>query len=207
MRKISFARVVAALAVCTSAALTPALVGAIDSGRGGVGSAGGVGPPVAIDLNRGEARFEGRTIDLSKDWEGAEACHVADELVTTCYRTEDEMDQALGITDRMPVDVQRTGGPEGLRAYATCQYALRLYKNSYYGGQVLYITSRWQFVNLSWFGFDNAVSSYRVGGCASLFRSGSYGSGSTYPGPTYAWASAPYMYWGWDNVISSVYQY
>ena len=60
-------------------------------------------------------------------------------------------------------------------------------------------------LNLSTYGFDNDTSSYRVGACASTFWAGASGSGSVYPGPTGANASASSMLSGWNNVVSSVY--
>ena len=154
---------------------------------------------------RSQASFEGRQIDLSKDWEGAGACWVDEVGTAECFGTESEMDLALVAAGH---DLATTNSPteadkrEGARA-ASCSSSLRLYRNNYDGGGVVYLSQRGYWINLSWYGFDNVVSSYRVGGCSTTFRSGSNGSGTTYWGATWAWASKSSMS-GWNNVLSSV---
>ena len=151
------------------------------------------------------ATFEGREIDMSKNWEGADACWIDEVGKAACFRTESEMDRALVAAGH---DIALTNSPtkadkrEGARA-ASCSSSLRLYRNNYYGGGVVYLSQRGYWINLSWYGFDNVVSSYRVGGCSTTFRSGSYGTGTTYWGGTWAWASKSSMS-GWNNVLSSV---
>ncbi len=191
-------RTVAILAV-TGVSLVGALsVDAADSGRASV----------AATTDRSVATFEGREIDLSKDWGEAAACWVDEVGKATCFRTEAMMDRALVAAGK---DLAATNSPtevdkrEGARA-AGCSSSLRLYRNNYYGGGVVYLSQRGYWINLSWYGFDNVVSSYRVGGCSSTFRSGSNGSGNTYWGGTWAWASKSSMS-GWNNVLSSVYIY
>lgn len=175
------------------AVITPNAAGAIDSGR----SSGSV--EVVDDL--GVARFEGRQIDLKTSWGDAEACHVTNDLDVTCYRTERQMDRALGINAASGGDY-----PSAANGYATCGSSLKLYWGSYYNTPVLYMTVRQSWTTLSWFGSDNVISSYKVGACYTTMRSGSYGTGSTYPGPTWAWAKRTTMGYGWwDNVLSSVY--
>ena len=180
-----------ALALGTIAVIAPTDAGAVDSGRGEL-----------VLVERGKATFEGRTIDLQKGWGDAEACHVAEDLTTTCYRSEAAMDAAHGLN-------VRTGGdyPSAANGYASCGSSLRLYWNSYYNSPVLYLTTRWSWTTLSWFGYDNVTSSFKVGGCSVTFRSGSYGGGSTYPGPYWAWSARATMGYGWDNVLSSVFIY
>jgi hypothetical protein len=80
-----------------------------------------------------------------------------------------------------------------------------LYRSTSYGGAVLQLTTRYTYINLSGYGFDNDTSSYRVGACAAYFYDGTNGGGSVYPGSTGAGVSASSMVSGWDNRISSVY--
>lgn len=160
------------------------------------------GLDVATERSLGRAQFEGRTINLQDSWEDAEACHIAQDLAITCYKTEKEMDDALGLAHRAGGDY-----PSQANGFATCGSSLKLYKNKYYGTPVAYLTVRGAWTNMSWFGFDNQVSSYRIGACYSVFRSGSGGSGSTYPGPTHAYAMRGTMGWYWDNVLSSTWQW
>ncbi len=185
------ARALLAVAMGAIAVIAPTDAGAVDQGQ-----------PPDVSLQRGRATFEGRTIDLQKGWGAAQACHVAEDLEVTCYRSERAMDKAHGL--------DRNGGgdyPSAANGYASCGSYLRLYKYNYYSTPALYLTSRGTWLTLSWFGFDNTVSSFKIGGCAVTFRSGSYGGGSTYPGPYWAWAQRSTMGWGWDNVLSSVYIY
>ena len=165
----------------------------------------GLSAAAPTDVARSVANYEGRVIDLAKDWEGAQACWVDEAGTATCFRSEAQMDRALVAAGK---DLSQTNPSraaeerEGARA-AACSSSLRLYRNNYYGGGVLYLTQRYSWINMSWYGFDNVVSSYRVGGCSAKFRSGSYGGGNTYWGATWAWASRSSMS-GWNNVLSSV---
>ena len=153
---------------------------------------------------RSIAEFEGRRIDLSKDWEGAQACWVDESGSARCFASEAELDEAIAA-DEPPTDAAKPGdeSPANARA-ASCSTSLRLYRDSYFAGPLLYVSQRYTWVNLSWYGFDNVVSSYRVGACSATFRSGSNGSGSTYGGSTGAWSAASVM-GSWSDVLSSVY--
>ncbi len=184
------ARALVAVAMGAIAVIAPTDAGALDNGKS------------SAVAERGLAEFEGRTIDLKEGWGDARACHVDENLDVTCYRSEAQMDRALGLSA-----TDRGGAPSEAHGFASCSSSLRLYWNSYYSGPVLYLTSRQSWITLSWFGFDNVTSSYKVGACSSLFRSGSHGTGSTYPGGTWAWAQRSTMGYGWDNVLSSVYIY
>lgn len=165
----------------------------------------GLSAPAPVDAARSAAAYDGRVIDLAKDWEGAQACWVDEIGAATCFRSEAQMDQALVAAGKDLAQTNPSSAAdkrEGARA-ATCSSSLRLYRNNYYGGGVLYLSQRYSWINMSWYGFDNVVSSYRVGGCSAKFRSGSNGGGNTYWGATWAWASKSSMN-GWNNVLSSV---
>lgn len=140
------------------------------------------------------ALFDGRWIELSEGWGEARAC-TSDGVTTICYRSEAEMDQALDTPALL----------YSVALFASCSSSLRLYRSTSYGGAVLQLTTRYTFINLSGYGFDNDTSSYRVGACAAYFYDGANGSGTVYPGPTGANASAASMLAGWDNRVSSVY--
>lgn len=154
---------------------------------------------------RSIASFEGTTLDLSKSWGDAGACWVDPEGMATCYRTEKEMDAAIvaagGDLGRAATEADR--GIAHSARMASCSSSLRLYRNNSYSGGTLYLTQRYSWINLSWYGFDNDTSSYRVGACSSTFRSGSYGGGTTYWGGTNAYNSRSSMP-GWNDVLSSV---
>jgi hypothetical protein len=185
------ARALVAVSMGAIAIIAPTDAGAVDSGRAS---------PAAAE--RGRANFEGRSIDLQKGWGNAKACHVSETLEVTCYRSEKAMDKAMGLSARAGGDY-----PSAANGYASCGSSLRLYRNNYYSSPVLYLTTRGSWTSLSWFGFNNVTSSYRVGACSAVFRSGNYGGGSTYRGGTWAWARRSTMGYGWDNVLSSTYIY
>ncbi|MEZ5219085.1 MAG: hypothetical protein R2705_10190 [Ilumatobacteraceae bacterium] len=156
------------------------------------------------------ADFEGTTIDLAVDWNGATAC-VSDGVDTTCYRSEEQMDRALrsdttsaGTTASRSAALDPSTGVMAA-ASSSCSSSVRLYSNSYYSGSVLAFTARGIVINLGSYGFSNVTSSFKIGACSSTFWDGSYGSGAVYPGSTWAWSAASTMYSGWDNRVSSIY--
>lgn len=147
-------------------------------------------PPGAVAL------FEGSTLDLSRSWGGATAC-ATDGRTVHCFRTE------AAMTAHLRHD-RPTGGAEGT-AQVSCTSSLRLYDGTGYGGQVLAITARYLWINLSTYGFDNRASSYRVGACPAYLAESSSGGGAWYPGDTSAGRQSWSMAVGWNNRISSAY--
>lgn len=202
----------ALITVATGAALIlPLSANAAESGRAPATEPGAEAPGLEL-AERSIAKFEGRDIDLSKSWEDATACWVHQDLSVTCYRTEAELDVAVALEQPTEMLTEASAGlgegfarANGFRAYS-CSTSARLYKGSFYSYSLLYISSRHTWINMSWFGFDNTVSSYKIGACSMVFRSGSYGGGSTYWGGTSAWTWKSSM-GSWDNVLSSVYMY
>lgn len=160
------------------------------------------------------ADFEGRSLDLAESWGDARAC-IEIAGTVSCYRSEADMDVAHPefVFDRAQISVAEEAGVTSAPAAAfsgpfvtvlSCSTSLRLYRSTNYTGSVLQLTSRAVTHNMSAFGFDNDVSSYKVGACSSTFWSGSNLSGSIYPGSTDANDVSPSMGGGWDNIVSSV---
>jgi hypothetical protein len=153
------------------------------------------------------AWFEGGEIDLSKSWGDATACvELGDH--TECFRTEAEMLEAHPELAETTTTNDRVGSSRvssDATIQAACSTGLRLYRVTSYGGIALSLTTRSIWHNMASYGYDNDTSSYKVGGCSSVFRAGASGAGSTYPGNTGANAWAASMLAGWDNVVSSVY--
>lgn len=147
-----------------------------------------------------EVAFGDGVLDLSESWGDATACAELGSTVE-CFATESE------LLDVHPELLVTAFAGQTSSQSSSCSTALRLYRGSSHGGGVLYLSTRGTWLSLSSYGFDNDTSSYRVGACSSIFRSGSGGAGSEYPGPTSAGASGSAMRSGWDNVISSVYLY
>lgn len=156
------------------------------------------------------ATFEGRSIDLSKDWEEARACLVWRQGgVLECFRTPQSLDAR--IAQLSPERHRGRDSPEGTEtmSYSTssfsCSSSLRLFDYSYYGGRQLSYWDRGFWQNLADFGFEDRTSSYAVGGCYAHLAEHAWGGGWWYPGPTYPYAGEPVMSWGWSNTISSIY--
>lgn len=155
------------------------------------------------------ALFEGQPIDLSKGWGAAKACVVWEaQGVVECFRSEQEMDRR---TVRLLSDFDQTVRSEStaddvLLLVVECSSSLRLYDGVGYVTPVLYILDRYQWINLSSYGFDNRTSSYRVGACPAYFADYTNGGGSWYPtSSTEAWDVSSSMLSGWNNRVSSVY--
>lgn len=165
-------------------------------------TAGGSSPAGAAD-DRGAAgvlaSYEGRTIDLSQDWEGAKAC-ASDGVTAACFDSEAEMDRWVLATysDRVAGD--------GARALlANCATGLKLHDPTGFGNPLISLVARGVWTNLSAYGFDNKTSSYVVGACSAVFAENASGGGAWYPGSTSAGASASTMVAGWSNRVSSIY--
>lgn len=172
--------------------------------------AGPDGPTTAPEGRPAIATFEGRSIDLSQDWEEARACLVWRQGgVLECFRTPQSLDARMA-----QLSPERQRGPDSPDAtetmsYSTssfsCSSSLRLFDYSYYGGRQLSFWDRGFWQNLSDFGFEDRTSSYAVGGCYAHLAEHAWGGGWWYPGPTYPYAGEPVMYAGWSNTISSIY--
>ncbi|MFN8021143.1 MAG: hypothetical protein U0Q03_06390 [Acidimicrobiales bacterium] len=145
------------------------------------------------------ADYEGTEIDLRVGWDGARACET-DGVETTCYDTESQMVAALaaeGVT-------AAPSGSSGLKRLSCSSY-LRLYTGTGYTGSVLALTTQYLYLNLSSYGFNNVISSYKVGGCDAAFFDLSNGGAPQYGGPTGSNDWSTTMLAGWDNRISSVF--
>jgi hypothetical protein len=157
--------------------------------------------------NPSAAIFEQGELDLGESWGDATACIEFDDR-TECFRTEDELVAAYpeyGSTGGAGESTSAAAPIGDFTTTSVCSTSLRLYRLTGFTGGTLVLTTRAVVLNLSTYGFDNDTSSYRVGACASTFWAGASGSGSVYPGPTGANASASSMLSGWNNVVSSVY--
>lgn len=145
------------------------------------------------------ADYEGVEIDLRVDWDDARACET-DGIETTCYDTESEMVAALA-------DEGLTAAPAGASGFKrlSCSSYLRLYTGTGYTGSVLALTTQFAYLNLSSYGFNNVVSSYKVGGCSAAFFDLTNGGAPQYGGATSAYQWSTSMLLGWDNRVSSVF--
>jgi hypothetical protein len=156
------------------------------------------------------ATFNGRTIDLSQGWAGAQAC-VALADRTECFGSEPSLLDAhpelrdIGNPTKSTSTLASTLALPLSATATSCSSSLALYRGTSFSGSVLFLTTRFAVLNLSLYGFDNDTSSYKIGACSGSFYSSSNAGGSVYPGNTAAGASSTVMSPGWDNVVSSVY--
>lgn len=170
-----------------------------------VGSTTVVAPTAQATGTSTTAHFEGKTIDLSKDWGAAKACNVQRGVID-CFRTAKE-------SDTKAAQQAKTASPSTAQGY--CSTPLRLYEHAnfnsspYPQGRILsfYDSGYWQ--NLGDYGFNDQTSSYRTGNCATSFAKDNDGRGSN-PSPVYvgAWKSDGYMGNGsWNDLVSSIALY
>ena len=156
------------------------------------------------EVDRTDALFEGRVINMASDWEEAEACIVWPEKLSIpeCFRTEAEMDARIA-------ELERSSGAESGRTVArasNCSGYLRLYDGTSYSGQVLYIRGRLQWIDLAPLGFNQKTSSFKIGPCSAYLADLAGGGGAWYPtGSTQAYDVASSMISGWNNDVSSLY--
>lgn len=145
--------------------------------------------------------FEGGLIDLSQGWGDAQACLIDRAAgVAECFRDR------TGLHARAAQLGMTTAAPS--IALASCSSPLRLFADSNYGGRELDRYDRGYWQNLSTWGFDNVLSSYKVGTCSVHLAENANGGGYWYPGNTNAGHSEPAMTAGstnWDNRVSSAY--
>lgn len=146
------------------------------------------------DLGPSEAYFEGRVIDLSVDWEDAQACHIGAEA-TYCFGSEAELDLWLAIERVVEF------------APMACAGSIRLYDHASFGTPMVSIPTHGLWVNLTTYGFNNKTSSYRIGGCDAFFADGASGGAPHLSSSlTTAFTNASTMPSGWNNKVSSVRQ-
>ena len=160
----------------------------------------------------GQARFEGRTIDLQRGWGDAQTCVVWNaDGETDCYRSQSAADAAVRRHDRPEVstasgtrsmalagDPRGAGDPGAVQLASTCSDWLYLYEHSGFSGRVLQFRDRSVYQDLANWGFANETSSFRVGSCGVAFRDAGW---SLYPGWSGPGATASSMASGWNDRI------
>jgi hypothetical protein len=186
------------------------------------------GSPVVAD-------FEGRKIDLARNWDKAQACLVWRQGgVVECFRTDAALEArerelepqhrqlaaaqaapAAVAASPAPVADGRMAGDAGgtvtgpapslAQSSFSCSSSLDLYEHSYYGGRRLSFWDRGLWQNVGDYGFDNMMSSYIVGACYVYLADYRWGGGDWYPGTTSSYHPEGWLLPGWDNRVSSLY--
>lgn len=156
------------------------------------------------------ARFEGRTIDLHRDWGAARACVVwSSDAPVDCYRTEQAADQAVRRREaqeaRQASSTQQADEPPGdeiedavsLLA-GSCASWLTLYDGVGWSGASVRFRDRGYWQDLGRYGFAYRTSSYTTGACSVTLADAGWSAYRGYTGPYY---SAYRMASGWDNRV------
>ncbi len=143
------------------------------------------------------AKFEGRSINLVVGWEQARACMVRQGQVE-CFRDVAALELSAGAVQAAPAQLAGVGG-------YWCSSPLRLYEHSWYAGRQIMFYDRGYWQNLPDFGFNDQMTSYKVGGCTSYLAEHITGGGAWYPGPTAPYSVVGWPANNWDNRVSSVY--
>ena len=153
--------------------------------------------PALAGTAPGLALFEGTTIDLAEGWGDAEACLVWRAAgAVECFTT------AAAMTER---EVELSQSLTVAAAAASCASPLRLYENSWYGGRQLSFWDYGYWQNLGDYGFNDRLSSYKIGSCYAHLAEHSWGNGWWYPGNTGPYHWEPGMSSGWNDRASSIY--
>ena len=159
-----------------------------------------------------QAAYEGRIIDLARNWGGASACLVAPDLLssTECFSSEGELEQRVTELESQfgaaaPTSIGSTGSTTASSS-SGCGSFLKLYDGAWYNGQTIWFSTRLSWLNLSSYGFNQKTSSFRIGSCSAYFADYSWGGGAWYPTYlTQANDNGPTMLPGWNNDVSSLY--
>jgi hypothetical protein len=151
------------------------------------------------------ADFEGRPLDMAGDWGQARACLVWRQGgVLECFRSSEALDRRAAQLAPARAAHDSSGAVTALSSFS-CSSSLSLYDYGGYGGRRVSFWDRGFWQNLGDYGFDDAPSSYIVGGCYAHLAEHPDGAGWWYPGDTSPYHGEAYMYWYWDNRVSSIF--
>lgn len=148
------------------------------------------------------ALFEGRTLDLSRDWGEAKSCLIWTQAgISECFRTDKELEAREAEAERE----QQQPPQEQATASAQCSGYLHLYEHVNFGGRHLAFRDRGYWQDLGRWGFNDKLSSFTTGPCGVHLSWDTGGRGGWYPGNTGAYVRHSRMISGWNDEISSIY--
>lgn len=131
------------------------------------------------------ASFQGRTIDLSKSWEGAKACAVLSRTEVRCYASREEEKADLASLATSTSASRGAGGPIGTLDWNGCDEEwLCIYEHASFGGRKLSFNDEywhdldnWGFVDMTSSFTNNQGGREILGGCSGT-DSGTLGDGA-----------------------------
>lgn len=160
----------------------------------------------ALERDASIAIFENAEIDLSKDWGEANSCIIWRQGgVAECFRSEAEMSPlVLNVEEQILAEehVDREAPDYNILACPAC---LHLYQDKNFKGRHLtFCDVGGSFKNLTAYGFNDKLSSYKTGWYPAHLAEHTGGKGYWYPGNTNACASISHMSPGWNDRVSSI---
>ncbi|MFG1779057.1 peptidase inhibitor family I36 protein [Micromonospora sp. NPDC049048] len=106
------------------------------------------------------ASFQGRTIDLSQSWEGAQACAVLSRTEVRCYASREEEKTDLASLAMSTAAGRGTAGPIGTLDWNGCDEDwLCIYEHQNFGGRKLSFNDEY-WHDLSTWGFVDMTTSF-----------------------------------------------
>lgn len=119
------------------------------------------GPTTQALRQTSHASYQGRTIDLSKSWEGAQVCAVVSRSDVRCYATSDQANAALAPAATSTGAARGASGPVGtLSTWHNCPDDwLCIYEDINWGGRRLQFNDEY-WHSLDPYGFKDKTSSW-----------------------------------------------
>lgn len=147
------------------------------------------------------AVFDGRIIDLADDWEGAQSCVVwNDGGLVQCFRTSAEAEALESSIAAVSTAFDITAKP---RPAAACNWqCLLLYEHNNFKGRDLRFCDRDVWQNLTKYGFNDQLSSFKPGYHSVKLAENTNGGGAKYEMGNCTLISQ--MKSGWNDRVSSL---
>jgi hypothetical protein len=161
------------------------------------------------------AKYHGRTIDVSKDWEGAMACAVLSPGDVQCFDSQAELEEALGgggqdaargNTSAASSDSASAASPMTASSYCLglSTYWLVLYEHSSFGGRSLSFRDQTVWQDLTAYTFNDQMSSWINNTFCDAYASWDTGGGGVWLTMS-ARSSSTYVGATWNDQASSIY--
>jgi len=152
-----------------------------------------------------QASFEGTMLDLASDWGEAHSCVIWRQGgIIQCFRTTHEHDRLVAKIEDSFAKVSNLA-PTPDRILACSRSCLHLYQDSNFRSRELTFCDRGYWQNLTGYGFNDELSSYKTGAHGVHLAEHTNGGGYWYPGNTGACVAAGGMSSGWNDRVSSIY--
>ncbi|HEV7888322.1 MAG TPA: hypothetical protein VGO92_12250 [Acidimicrobiales bacterium] len=175
-------------------------------------------PPAAAEPGH-MASYHGRQIDLSKDWEGAQACAIVSDDDIRCFDSQEELETELQFGQgEAPGKPEKGGAPSASVATASTAAAaglttyclgysdlwLTLYEHSSFGGRSLNFRDESLWQNLTLWTFNDMMSSWKNNTYCDAYASWDINGGGAWLTMT-ARSQNTYVGATWNDQASAIY--